>query len=522
MIKKIQNFFLKNLYNMILIMTVFIFLIINLYDFKYKVNLNQIVDLNKYYIIFIILLILFSTLIFIICKKNNEIDNEKIPKIFLLSCIILGTVYVFIAPLFTGSDEHNHYYRIYEISEGIFATPTNKVVGSKLPKSLSETFIIGSGNNTTIKYKDIKKMWNIKLNSSNKVQYGNSYVDSYNNTALYSPIQYLPQVIGFLLAKLLGLRPYIIGLLGRLFNLFFYTLLGYFCLKNIPKSKLFYMLILLSPNMLQCATTLSADSFTNSIFLLLISIIFKLCYSKDKITKKEKYLVLILSVIISLCKIVYLPIVFLVLLISDEKFVNGKKEKKLYCMVTIILSVFISFVWMGFTDGIFKIAYDKTDFQKQFILHNLFSYIIIFMRTMVNYIIKYVECLFVGTTMYHSQLKIPSIISFIYVILVSISLLNDKNKYKFDNYKKAFISIIGIIIIGLISTAIYIQCTAQYYSVANSTIEGIQGRYFIPIIFLIPFIFNFKRMKINEKKLYKGVLCINLITYFYIVNQFIL
>ncbi len=518
MLKKISVFFTKNIYQIFLLFVVIMFFLINFYDLRYKLSLNS--SLDKYYVIFILLSIILSVGVFIMCIKA-KIADEKIPKIFVVTAIVLGVVYLFLSPLFTGSDEHNHYYRIYEISDGTLVTPTDKVVGSQLPQSLSETFTKASGHNTTVKYENIRDMLNIELNRSNKTEYGDLWTNSYNNTALYSPVQYFPQVIGFSVAKLFDFGPYLIGMFGRAFNLIFYVVLGYFSLKLIPKAKMFYLLILLSPNMLQCATTLSADAFTNIIFLLLIALLFKICYSKDKIDKRKELLLLILCIIISLCKIVYLPIVFLILLINSDKFKKGNKGKTIFSILTILLSVIAGLLWMSYTDGVFDIAYDKTEFQKDFIFNNMLNYVVVFVRTFANYIIKYIECLFVGTTMYHSQLNMPAFISFFYIILVALALLKDNVKNKLNVSKRVIIAFVGIIIVGLISTAIYIQCTAQYYSVGNSTIEGIQGRYFIPIIMLIPFVFQFKNIKLNNKILYISSLMINLITWFYMINQFI-
>lgn len=519
LLKKISEFFLKNIYHIFLLLIVVFFFLINFYSLRYKVSLDQ--SLDKYYIIFIILSIVLSLGIFVACIRLKKINDEKIPKIFVFTALVLGIIYLFLSPLFTGSDEHNHYYRIYEITEGVLVTPTDEVVGSELPESLSKTFGAGSGNNTTIKYENINEMLNIKLNRTNTIQYGNLWTDSYSNTALYSPVQYFPHVLGFSLAKIFDLGPYLIGMFGRIFNLIFYVILGYFGLKLIPKAKMFYLLVLLSPNILQCATTLSADAFTNVIFLLLIALLFKICYSKDKLDRRKELLLLILCIIISLCKIVYLPVVFLVLLINSDKFKNGKKEKIIFSVLTILLSVIVGLLWMSYTGGVFEIAYDKTALQKDFIFNNILNYLVVFVQTFANYIAKYIECLFVGTTMYHSQLEMPAFISFFYVILVVLALLKDNIKNKFNIPKRVAIGFVGVIIVGLISTAIYIQCTAQYHSVGNSIIEGIQGRYFIPIIMLVPFVFQFKNIKLSNKILYNSSLVINLVTWFYMINQFI-
>ena len=424
--------------------------------------------------------------------------------------------------MFTGSDEHNHYYRIYEITDGHFITETaNGYVGGKLPVSLKETFATGSGNNTTIKYKNIKDMRNIKLNKENKAQYGNDYTDFYENTALYSPIQYIPHVIGFSIGKALDLNPYWIGILGRIFNLIFYALLGFLALKIVPKAKMFLMMILLSPNMLQCATTLSADAFTNVIFLLLIALIFRVIYKEEKISRFEEGALFLLSIFIALCKIVYLPAVFLILLISKDKFKNKKTEKYLFCILTILVASILSMLWMNTTDKIFEIAYKPAELQKQFILHNIFEYFIVVVRTYLKYGFKYFECLAVGTTMYHGQLEIPTLLSLFYNVVLVLILFSDKEKYANKISQILFSSFIALSIIALISTAIYLQCTAKAFSIAYPVIEGIQGRYFVPILFLIPYIFNLKLFKTKNNNNYLLInVFINISTWIYMIARF--
>ncbi len=520
---KFIEFIKKNNYMLTLLLSITIFFLIGLFDIKYKL-LENLYFGKKYYFIFLFLFILLILLLLAFNKKIKSINDDNVPKVFIITASILGIFFIIISPLFTGSDEHNHYYRIYEITEGTLITPTEKYVGSEMATSLKETFIVGSGNNTTIKYGHIKDMMNVKLNSEDKAQYGKLWTDSYSNTALYSPVQYFPQLIGFYIGKVLNLNPYLIGILGRIFNLIFYIIIGYFSLKLVPKTKLFYLLILLSPNMLQCATTLSADAFTNSIFLLLVALILNKIFNKEGVTKKSQIILLLLSVIISLCKIVYVPVVFLLLLIDYKKFKNGKKEKNTFVIVTIIISCIVSLIWMNFLNGVFDIAYDQSDLQKAFVLSNIIEYFIIFIRTFSINFVKYIECLFVGTTMYHSQLEMPSLISFIYIVLVVLALYNDSSKNNLKISQKIFIGFISIIIIGLIGTAIYVQCTAQFFSVGNPTIQGIQGRYFIPIIIFLPLFIPkiTNQLKLDNKILYNTAFGINIVTLIFMFARFLI
>ena len=136
----------------------------------------------------------------------------------------------------------------------------------------------------------------------------------------------------------------------------------------------------------------------------------------------------------------------------------------------------------------------------------------------------YLECLFIGSKMYHSQLKVSPIISYMYIIIVIVTYLKNKEENKFSELEKTIIAILALTICILISTAIYVQCTAQFHSVANPIIEGIQGRYFIPILFMLPLILNInsKKIEIKDKDIINFVLAFNLITIFYMITQFII
>ena len=505
----------KNKFNITLIVCVSLFFLINLYDLHYK--LEQYPTINKTLVLFIVISMLLGILIMFLSRKI-KIDNEKIPIIFIILASSLGICYLCLSPLFSGSDEHNHFYRIYEISDTILKTPTkNNKVGSKLPDSLRQAFIVTGADNQKIKYNSIPKMFKIKLNKKDRVQYGNEWYDDYANTALYSPITYLPCIMGFTIGKVFNFGPFFIGMIGRLFNLLCYILLGYFALKIVPKFKMFYLLILISPNMLQCATTLSADAFTNIIFLLLIAYILNINLNVKETTIKDKIIIATLSLVISLCKIVYLPVVLLTFINSNKKI---KKEKIWFNILVLVISAIVSLLWIKSTNNIFEISYDKSFLQRQYIIHNLFSYFVICIRTFAVSGAEYIECLFVGTRMYHSQLPMPTIVSYAYVIVVILGLLKEKGK-SINIHIRYLIVAICLVITVLIITAIYVQHTAQFNSVAAKVISGVQGRYFIPIIMLLPFAINYKCLKINENNILKIALSINLITYFYMITWFV-
>ena len=521
-INKIVKYVKKEAFNISLILISLIFMILNFYDILYKFEEQKLIG-NKYLIVYIICSVIIFFIIFVLIKNLKKLIKLGIPVLFVVLSIICGLPYVFLSPMFTGSDEHNHYYRIYEISELTMVTPTDKYVGSKLPKSLEESFNVAGGSNTSISYKDILDMSKIKLNKEEKVQYGKEWGNSYNNTALYSPATYLPHVIGFTIGNFFEFSPLIIGMLGRLTNFITFVILGYLSLKLIPKAKLFYLIVLISPNMLQLATTLSADAFTNVLVLLFIALLFKIYYQKETMNTKNKIILALISVFIALCKIVYIPIVCLLYFIP-KKCYKSMKEKQIYSGIIILICIVVGLWWTKQTSAVFEIEYTNNPEQMDFVLNNIFEYFIIFVRTFSIYFFEFVESLFVGIRMYHSQLIMPTFISISYITIVILAFLKQSNKNKNSSQVMIVTWIVSLLTIALIGSAIYVQATAQYLSVKNPTIEGIQGRYFLPIVLLLPFLLQIKikRVIMKEERLISIALVINLITYFYIMTQFII
>ena len=114
-----------------------------------------------------------------------------------------------------------------------------------------------------------------------------------------------------------------------------------------------------------------------------------------------------------------------------------------------------------------------------------------------------------------------SILSIIYLILIFMTLFNEKSKMTISNKIKVLITVLIFIILILIGTALYVQFTSEWAGVGNLFITGIQGRYFIPICFLLIFIVNYKRKFISDKLLMELFLLLQIPTILTIFIQFV-
>lgn len=493
----------KYLYYLI---SIFLIVLLMLFDLKVKLN-NLEVYTHKYYYIYLILAFIVSIItIGLILIKNKK--NIRIEKVFCILALVLGLMYLVASPLFTGSDEHNHYYRIYEITEGKLITPVkNKnTVGGMMPKSLVDTFENNSkiiaNRNIYIKYNDEDEMMNKKI-SKKKVQYGTKYSNEYANTALYSPIQYFPQLVGFFIGKLFKLGPFWLGELGRLFNLLFYVLICTYFLYKLPRLKLFASLVLLSPTLLSNATTLSADAFTNALIFGFITMIIYNRYNNKLLTIKDKILFIFLSIMLAACKIVYLPFILFLLVLPKECF-KSKKEKIIFILTCVVIGSIIGLGWIHITDRYFDAYYLNTETQKMHILKNIIGYFVVVLRTYSESFSNLLFNVFGGNNLYHSQLPVYNLLSVIYIVIVVLAFFKNEENKKYNTTKltileNVFIIILMLAMLALITTAIYIQCTANFIMIDAPTIHGLQGRYYIPFVLCVLLLGSKSKLKLNIK-----------------------
>ncbi len=479
--KKANEFIKKNYKKLIFVV---ILLLVNYLSFK-KINFEKgNVFTEKYYFLIMIFFlgveIALGVLINFFIKKN--IKKEKI---FLYLAIPIGLLYLLFIPLGRIPDERNHFLRAYEIAEGhlISNKSTTGLGGRELPKSADEIF---KSSNEHMKYED--EFTNMLLKQEEREFF------AFTNMSLYSFLCYIPQVIGILIGKFLSLPTFFVAYLGRVTNFTCWLTLLYFSIKIIPFKKIAMITIAFMPMMLQEAASLSADALTNGIAIFLISYVFSIKYSrKPKIEKKDFLILSIASIFMSLCKIVYLPICLSVFLIPKEKFKSTKdKYKKIVLLAAFV--IFINLIWLGISSTYlieFRTGVNSIE-QVKFILHYPILYLRIFYNTLYEYITLYLFNI-IGFSLCYFDVNLSYIYILMYLILLVIVGLVD-NTSKIISTDKILLVFIVLSTIILMFTSLYVQWT----SVGAEYIDGIQGRYFIPLLLPLALICNIKNIKTEK------------------------
>lgn len=478
MINKISEYVKNNKVIVFLILVT----ITNVLFFSMKTHLNFGI---KIFMSVIIIITTFS-LYFIL----NKIDKYSIEKKFLILFITFGIFYMFLIPLGQLPDEHGHFYRANEISRGHLISKIfdNGYSGRELPSNLSAI-----GN---IKYSDIFNKLDIKVNKETSPF-------MFSNTALYSFVCYIPQVIGITISRVLNLPVIIQAYFGRLFNLLAFSLLIYFAIKIIPYKKEFIFLLCFCPMVIQAAVSLSPDSLTISSSILLICFTLKWMESKnkEKLKIKDYTLISILSIIVSQCKIVYLPICLIIFLIPYEKFGN-KKRKYIFIGMLAALVCFLNLFWTSSVAQILEGQHFNgadSELQIKYILSHPLSYIRVILSDIENSLFAHYTVNLIGKDIAHFNVHLSTIIFnvfYIYFIIIFLSKYNLKEKISNNTKFLCFIIVLSSTL--LIYTSLYLQ----WNPVGEKRIIGLQGRYFIPLI--LPLCLLFDNNLFENKKLFSN------------------
>ena len=437
---------------------------------------QKIFSLYEICIIFITLLIAY---IAINIYKKIKSANIKKEKAFLIIGICLGLGLIIINVPLAKYDEHAHFWRAYELANGIIKSGTKE-----LPNSIFNIVIDSEGvyhieQKTSYDY--MKKVSSIELDKADKS------MQTVGATATLSPFSYIPQTVGCIIGKILNLKPILVVYLARLSNLAFYIGIIYIAIKIMPKEKWkeIVMLIALLPMSLNLAASISPDATIISLSILIVAYMLNLKFKKKKIDTKDCIILVILNLIVSMCKIVYLPIMLLYFLIPVEKFKN-RSQRNLLFLTNILLFIGIYSIWQNIATGAVTIIRTSTTEQIYFTLSNIMRDVYTGINTIYRFSTDYYLTMIGGWNTQPIITIILSIILFITIFGKNKDEMFEEDEIELEKKDKILISIVVSISLLLIFIGLYIPWTRACFTY----VEGVQGRYFLPILLLIILVFE--------------------------------
>lgn len=186
-------------------------------------------------------------------------DRRRLPWLLLVACSA-GVLFAFVTPPFQVADEPAHFYRAFALSEGqLLPAVRADTIGAVLPSALVDCVSDADRRSAwpaerTTSWSELGAALRIRLQPEER-----SFVD-FRNTAVYSSLPYLPQALGIRLARLLTDRVLLLLLAARLANLAVSLALVWLALASLPTARLSAPLIALAPMSIQLLASASGDA----------------------------------------------------------------------------------------------------------------------------------------------------------------------------------------------------------------------------------------------------------------------
>ena len=440
-------------------------------------------------------------------------------RFFCFFTLSWGVFTIFLTPPFQISDEPNHFFRAYQISKcEYFPTVYQNRIGGFLPRSIKVVFDpfqkLFLDKTARLKLADFKNPLDYPLNKTDTTFL------SFPNTARFIPIPYLPQATGIAIGRLFDAPPLVLFYLGRLVNFLVWILLVYFAIKIIPVYKWLFLIIALLPMSVFEAASLSADAFTNAISFFGIAFFMKYAFAdKTKIGYSTIAFMALVVLLISMSKSAYFLLALLFFLIPKDKFAT-KLAYRISAAI-VLSSAIIGFMASAlFVKMVYELHEPGTPFflelsetlgnvdgsrQFSFIHSHPLQYSKILLNTFWTHdppiiqscigVLGWWDSIF---PMYFYYLSIS--------IYVFIALF--ETKVKINIRQKLIMASIALATILGLATTQYLTWT----SVGKEIIDGLHGRYFIPIVPLVFFLFSNQKLKMSEGLIKVGTIGYVLLT----------
>ena len=184
---------------------------------------------------------------------------------FLLVGTLYGLGFTFITPPFQVPDEGHHFMRAFSVSELSIVNEVvrKRLVGASLPESVWATATHTLGDlpfhpERKIDPSLVRSYLSTPLDPANR-----KFVD-FRNTALYSPVPYVPQVIAIWVVRLAGGSPLVMMYAARLLTLAAWLAIMFWAIRICPIYKWLLSTICLIPVSVFVAASMSADAMTNA------------------------------------------------------------------------------------------------------------------------------------------------------------------------------------------------------------------------------------------------------------------
>ena len=452
--------------------------------------------MSLFYAVLCAALLLFAALAYYLII----IRRQKVQQFFVPLALMLGLIFQCLVTVHGVPDESTHLDTAYKYSNQILFVQSSDTPGTIYKREcdarLSEMLANGLESNS---YYQLLFHTFEQPSDTQLVQV--SYIDGTN---LVPGIVYLPAALGISVGRILGLSAMLTFQLGRIFNLLVFILLIRLAIGVTPYWKNLFGALGLLPITLQQAASASYDAIINGLVFLFVALCFH-CQSTQVLHKKQLIPTGVLAIFVAVIKGgVYLPLLFLLILCfhhrSSGMYPARKRKLLLGSVLAFVLLAALALVkfmpvFHDFLTSAAAVDKENSLYTIPYVLQHPLHTVYLLWNTLMKCGDDLVRGLLGGML---SWLDFQMNWIFIILLLICLLLLinvNDDNKRL---SRKAQLVISGSCLLSTL--LIMLSMLVGYTKMKWNYIQGLQGRYFLPLAPAIFPLLTTKMLSVNVKQ----------------------
>lgn len=402
---------------------------------------------------------------------------------YLVVALVWGVAMILITPPFQAPDEPAHYFRAWSVADfQLIAQPGGVVTVPDNVATLADRLGSNVGNDWAANDYSARRaagiLWE-PISETSRAQV--------TRAAGYAPIGYVPEAVGIEIARVLGHSPLLALYLGRLLNLVAAVVLVFFAIRVAPFGKPLLALVALLPMFVFEAASLSPDALALSGSLLLLALVLR-STTRETVPTRELILMSGVAAVLLNAKPGYAVLVLLVFMLVPRH-VGGVRRYAVWVGATVAAAFGVAAVvslvapqmpashaasaWLAGVDAGRQIEYVvRHPFEFAQVLYNTFD-----QQLLGNDHSR----LGLGQMAYGVlgwlAIDLPTVGMWA-MALAGILFLGSREAVPTTPWQRLVLSSTAVVFAIGISVAFY----TVWSNVAAPVVNGLQGRYFIPVI----------------------------------------
>ncbi len=442
---------------------------------------------KSYFICSVAALVFLAVILAVTMVKDSR--RQQAVNYFMI-LVLMGILFSVIMPPLAVPDEESHFIMAYDMADKVLSADNRDEYGNRIMRETDADSITYLHNAASI------GRWYATFGepaNADKMTVITKRTGVPTTTPAYA---YVIPSLGVTLARLCKMNGHWLLLLGRLFNLCGTAAIMAFAMYLLPGAKKYFCVLGLLPEVIYILASYSYDALNLALCFLAIAYFFYMIDGDKKVTIRN---ILVFAGIVFLMipiKLVYAPLLGLLLLVPRKQLdINKKTIIAVGALGICAVGALLISRWRDIVVLLQGINYneDGNTVSLAYILENPKSVLFVLLNDIefnFDYYIKSMLGEFVGRDRFEGKFEfdlvyLPLWMNMLIGLLLGFS-INGEKKTENRLWKRAWLIFLALSSSLLIFLSMYLSQN----TVDELTIHGVQGRYFLPVLMLLPFCFG--------------------------------